>query len=256
MGDGVDQGKLDSAVENLRTKIDEWKAVPDRINDTVDGLKFVAPAAWAYATGKRDEAQASISKLLEKLEEVMTGLDAPFTFLGWAADWQIVGATIRGASNAQGRSEISIEGYWTGEAKNSYVGMKTNQEKAFTTAVEICTKIETSLINLSQSALDFYTKLADELTTYMSALTAALVETASVVLIYDGAPGLVRAATDIVTLVEGLITAMLNTVRTQMVEANNLDNATDNPWGFYGDRWPDAVAKMYNNPAHWQPSRV
>ncbi|MGW5750147.1 hypothetical protein [Nocardia rhamnosiphila] len=256
MGDLVDKGQLDSAIENLRTQIDEWRNIPGEINDTVDGLKYYAPVAWAFATQKRDEAQDKIKTLLEKLDEVLTGINAPFTFLGWAADWQIVGASVRAASNAQARPEVSVEGFWSGEAKDSFNAVRTAQDKAFTSAAEVCTKIETSMLNLSKSALDFYIKLADTLATYMANLTAALAEVGSVILLYEGAPGLVQAAADVLVLVEGLMTALASTVQTQMVEANALDNATDSPWGFYGDHWPDATANTYNDPAYWQPSRA
>ncbi|MGW5384958.1 hypothetical protein [Nocardia sp. NPDC003963] len=256
MADPVDESQLDNAIESLRTKIEEWRNIPEEINDTVDDLKYYAPVVWAFATKKRDEAQAKIETLLEKLDEILTGINAPFTFLGWAADWQIVGAKVRAASNAQNRPEVTVEGFWEGEAKNSYNTSKAAQDKAFTSAVEVCTKIETSMLNLSKSALDFYIKVADTLATYMANLSAALTEVASVVLAYEGAPGLVQAAADVLVLIEGLVTAMLNTVQSQMVEANALDNATDNPWGFYGDRWPDAIAKTYSDSAYWQPSRA
>ncbi|MGV9635557.1 hypothetical protein ACWDO0_15340 [Nocardia rhamnosiphila] len=256
MADPVDKSQLDSAVENLRTKIEEWRNIPDEINSTVDDLKYYAPVAWAFVTKKRDEAQDKIETLIKKLDEVLTGINAPFTFLGWAADWQVVGASVRAASNAQARPEVSVEGFWSGEAKDSFNAAKAAQDKAFTSAVEVCTKIETSMLNLSKSALDFYIKLADTLATYMANLTAALAEVGSVILAYEGAPGLVQAAADVLVLVEGLMTALLSTVQSQMVEANALDNATDNPWGFYGDRWPDAIAKTYNDPAYWQPTRA
>ncbi|MGQ4599239.1 hypothetical protein [Nocardia sp. R6R-6] len=248
----VTKEDLDKAVDEFRNQFDEWKKMPDKINDTVNRLKWVYPAAWAYATGLRDDAQEKLKDLLDKLEEVLEGIGAPFTFVDYAAQWQAVAASVRTGFNEEDNPLYSLNGYWEGGAKERFANSKASQEKAMTSVHEMSRRVSTSLIDLAKSGLDLYRNIVDQISTYLTALAAAIEEVASVVLIYDGAPGMVRAVNDAFAVAAKLIGAAASQVQTQMIVANDFADVADNPWGLPGNKWPDALPGAYNNPKEWK----
>ncbi|MGV9336677.1 hypothetical protein [Nocardia sp. NPDC003726] len=252
MTETVTKEKLDDAVERFRHQLDEWKKMPDKINDTVDNLKWYQPAVWAFVTPKRDAAQEWLQKLLEKMEEAHEGIQAPFTFIEYAAEWQSVASTIRGAGNEEGRPELSLDGHWTGVAKDRFAASKSSQEKAMTTADDMAKKVHDNLLTLATSGWELYKTIADELTGFLASLVTALEQTGSVALAYQGAPNLVAVTNAAFVLVEKTLTATVGQVRTQMIIANEFKDIATNPWGFPGDRWPDSVSATFNEPKDWK----
>jgi hypothetical protein len=254
MTETITKEKLDEAVEMFRHQLDEWKKMPDRINDTVDHLKWYDTVVWAFVTHYRDEAQKWIEKLLEKMEEAHEGVQAPFTFIEYAAEWQSVASSIRGAGNEEARPELSLDGHWTGVAKDRFAASKSSQEKAMTTADDMAKKVHDNLLTLATSGWELYKTIADELTVFLASLITALEQTASVVLAYQGGPNMVAATNAAFILVEKTVTATVGQVRTQMIIANEFKDIATNPWGFAGDKWPDSVSGTFNEPKDWKVS--
>ncbi|MBH0779431.1 hypothetical protein [Nocardia bovistercoris] len=252
MTDLVSVESLRTAIDNLETKIDEWKQVPDKLNDTVDGLRNAgifnagALAAYQFATGYRDKAQDLLQDLFELFQQIIDGIAAPFSFIDYAADWQSVGASIRKAYGEQDDQSVSIEGYWKGAAKNKFAAARANQMKAMTGMESLTDKVHTNLLDLAKSGLDLYITVFDKITGLLAKLVTAVEQTGSIVFTYMGAPELVAVLNDTIKTVADLISAMVKSVASQMIAANEFDNLSDNPWGVPHNRWPQSEADSYD----------
>ncbi|WP_280512277.1 hypothetical protein [Nocardia farcinica] len=243
---------FDSVAEAYRSHVDEWKQIPDRINDTFDKLKVLSFGMWLATTGDRDEAQAELQKLFDKFEEIGEGIEAPYLFIGYAADWQSVAGTIRGANNVQARPEYILDGHWTGKAQQRYAASRAAQEKAMTTTDQMCEKVHEQLLKVAESGRALYKSIVDALGTYITEVGSALTQILAVITALEGAGLLIDAVFNALNEANKIYTQAYNDIQGHIIAANELINLTDNPLGLPDDRWPNSVATTFSNPGDWK----
>ncbi|WP_431957095.1 hypothetical protein [Nocardia lijiangensis] len=248
----VTKGELDDAVEKLQKKFHEWKEMPDIINSAVDNLKWAAVAnppalaAYQFSTGHRDTAQEKLGELFDLFQQILDGISAPFTFVDFAEHWQGVAAEIRAAHGEQDRSDVSVDGFWKGNAKDRFQASRTLQVKAMTSVHEMADKVHTNFIELAKSGLDLYVTVFDKISGVLSKLVTAVEQTGSIVFSYIGAPNMVAAINDAISAVGGIIAATSKSIQSQMIIADSFAYVAKNPWGLPGDRWPESGSDAFD----------
>ncbi|QNG20833.1 hypothetical protein G4H71_09605 [Rhodococcus triatomae] len=239
--------QLDKATSDFEEAQKDWEGVPDRLNSAVNNLKWVSPTTWAAVTGTRDDAQAKLAELFDKLKEAAEGIAAPFTFVERKAEWNSIAATVRSARNHQSRPEVNLNGYWEGVAKDRYSAVQGYQDQALDTLETMCSKVSDSFEKLSDSAFEFYSNVVTGIVDYYSTVAAAIAKIPTIV----GAPfavsDIVDAVGAAVSLMVRLIADLLKVVKDQMTVANDLKNISDKPFGFPDDQWPKSLSHTYSD---------
>ncbi|WP_227998492.1 hypothetical protein [Nocardia australiensis] len=247
---------LDEAVENFKKQQDEWKKQPKELNDKFDRLKVLSLALYMTYTSDRDAAQEKLKKLLEKIEEAAEGIAAPFLFIQYAANWQTVASKVRDVNNEQGRTELSLDGHWSGKAQQRYAVSRTNQTTALSTSNDMCEKVHEQLLSLARGGLDFYKSLADRLAQLLAKLATALTKVATVVEAPWGISDTIDLCGEAVLFVEQTITEYTRLMAEQQISANELKNIISHPNGFPKidgkDHWPNSVANGFEDPTNWE----
>ncbi|WP_405180340.1 hypothetical protein OG225_03180 [Nocardia sp. NBC_01377] len=243
---------LDEAVKQIRDQVIEWKKMPDEINDTFDKLKVLSFALWWKLTDERDKANEHIQKLLDKLDEIMDGIDAPYLFIGYAADWQTVAGTIRGAKNTQNQATFILDGHWTGDAQLRYAASRTLQDTAMGTTQEMAEKVHEQLLKLAESGRNLYKAVVDAIGEFLTNIGSALVQIMGLVTAIEGASLMVDAAFSALDSANKLYTLAFNEIQGHKIAANELINLTDNPNGLPNNQWPVSVSTTFEDPKLWK----
>lgn len=240
--------------QDFSTKVNEVKQTPDKINDAVDKLKFVAPLVYFKVSEVRDDIQETLADLFEKLEEAVAGMFAPWLFLDYAAKWQVIGASVRACSGMQNSSDYSMNGRWDGSAYKSFDTRKTQQQTAMDTVDGMCTTIHDKLITVAEEGQNLYLNLVNKLATIIANVATFVEETAAtagVAAIWS--VNNLNAA--IVTAVELIVQLLTDFVKTEGKVYNakqELKNLIRAPKGFdivsSGKvSWPSSGKDLYDN---------
>ncbi|WP_068276718.1 hypothetical protein [Aldersonia kunmingensis] len=253
----VDKLDYNEVKDDFDNRLDEIRQLPDKLNDNVDRIKWISPALYLAITHDRDAAQDHLQKLIDTLIDVGEGILAPLLFIDYAAEWQKIGSSALSASNAQGNSEVSLEGHWDGKAYTRYKDSSEHQKTAMTTMTEACQKIHTELLTLAQEGRNFYKQIVDKLATLLAEVGVALAEVASIV---EAPWGIDKFGSAIVTAVDFVVTTETSFLEVQSkvwISSNELKNIVNHPAGFPTgddgkDHWPASVATGFSDKKDWK----
>ncbi|MBF6191177.1 hypothetical protein [Nocardia implantans] len=243
---------LDKSIGDFEKAWDDWNNLPDKLNDAVDGLKWKAPPLYALVTSKRDDAQVELKKVMDKFVEIGEGIAAPYLFIQYAADWQAVSGTVRGAENAQSNPSISLDGHWTGAAKDRYSASRTSQQQAMVTAAELCDKVHDQLISLARSGHALYTEIVKAIAGYYGKIVELIVDIIEVVGALEAAGVIGQMAGQAFTAMADIFTAAVGNLQEQGIAANELKNLRNNPRGMPENTWPSSVSNTFEDPKLWE----
>lgn len=252
MTEGLKKEDLDKSIGDFKKAQDDWKKLPDKLNDSVDSLKWKAPPLYAMVTSKRDDAQEELKKVIDKFVEIGEGIAAPYLFIQYAADWQAVAGTVRGGENAQSNSAISLDGHWTGAAKDRYTASRTSQQQAMTTTAELCDKVHDQLISLARSGHALYTEIVKAIVGFYAKIVELIVDIAEIVGALEAAGVVGQLAGQAFTAMADIFTAAVGNLQEQGIAANELKNLRNNPRGLPNNMWPTSVSNTFEDPKLWE----
>ncbi|WP_433757071.1 hypothetical protein [Nocardia sp. CA-135398] len=239
---------------NFSQKVDEVKKTPDKINNAVDNLKYVAPLVYLKVSEVRDDIQETLAELFEKLKEAVDGMFAPWLFLDYAAKWQVIGSQVRSCNGMQGRRVLNMEGRWDGSAYKSFKTTKESQQAAMTSIENMCNTIHDKLITVAEEGQNLYLNIVNKLSTIVAQVATFAEETA-------GTAGVACIWTinnlnsAIVAAVELIVQALTDFVKTESkvyVASQELKNLVRAPSGFDVAKsgkvsWPSSASDLFDN---------
>jgi uncharacterized protein YukE len=240
--------------EDYAKRLEEVKKVPDKINDTVDDLKWFSAPAYVIVTGVRDDIQAKLKELFKKLEEATEGMWAPWLFVDYANKWQVVGTDIADAYAYANNRRVNLEGRWDGSAYKAYKTTKESQQAAMQTMQNMCGKIHDELLIVAEEGRGLYTLIVNKLATIIANVATFVAETpatagAAAIWTVNNLNSAVVAA---VELVVEAITKFVE-VETKVWKASNeLTNLIKHPIGIGiskdgKDQWPTTEGQQFDN---------
>lgn len=251
---GLTEEKLAELRDLFTEKVDEVKKLPDRINHEFDKLKYISPAAYLVLTGDRDDMQAKLKELLDKLAQPIEGMFAPWLFVDYAARWQALGVQVAGVTGRMNRPEFNMEGNWDGSAYKAYNASKTSQLAAVDGIKALCDTIHDELVTVAEEGRNLYTTIVNKLGTLLGEVGVALGESAA-----TGGAALVWTVNNmnsaIVAGVELIVEAITGFVETQTkvyLATQHLANMITNPAGMMVNAegkstWPTTESQEYDN---------
>ncbi|MFQ6325685.1 hypothetical protein ACLMAL_06045 [Nocardia sp. CWNU-33] len=248
------EASLAKVREDFSAKVDEVKKAPDKINDAVDKLKYIAPLVYLKVSDIRDDIQEKLAELFEKLKEAIEGMFAPWLFLDYAAKWQWIGGEIRGCSGMLNRRELNMEGRWDGSAYKSFKTTKESQQAAMASIDTMCTTIHDKLITVAEEGQALYYNIVGKLATIIANVATFASEAGST------AGGSVPFTIDtlngaVVATVELVVQAITDFIKVQSkvyVAMNDLKNLIHSPTGFDVAKsgsvtWPSSASDLYDS---------
>lgn len=249
----VTKKDVSDSVSSLRAQVLDWKNQPDKINAAFDDLKWKSLAIWSATTDERDAAQQHLKDLIVKLDQIMDGIEAPYLFIEYAAEWQSVAAKIRtGKNQVSSNPRFILEGHWTGDAKERYSASRGLQDQAMATCNDLAEKVHDQLLKLSESGRNLYKAVVDALGVFLAAVGAALTQIVAIITSIEGAGKLVDAVFAALGSANAIYTQYVNEINSHTIVANELINLIDNPTGLPGNKWPESVSKTFEDPKLWK----
>ncbi|NKX88001.1 hypothetical protein [Nocardia coubleae] len=242
--------ELTLITSEFEKQVEKWKAAPDKINETVDDLKWYNPSMWAAITSTRDSIQDQLVILLDKLNEAGEGIGAPFLFIDLAHSWTIAGNIVGKATNYTKDPEISLDGSWEGSAYDAFKAVRESQQTAMASTKEMCQKVHTELLTLAAEGRVFYKSIVDGTAPLLTEYGEGLTETATGVGALWGINKINDAVVNTVGLVTRTITGFIELQSKVVISSNELRGLTQHPAGFVTknglDHWPGAVTDGYD----------
>jgi uncharacterized protein YukE len=200
--------------------------IPDGLDEMVD--RAVARAAEANA-----DAMAT-------LDEIIQSSRAPEAVAEFARVWNEISADAHGIGDDVDGSKDRIEGQWTGDAANRYLGVVGNQSTAARRVAEIARQTAAACADMAEAAKLFNLAVLAAVSTYVGTVVVALGMIVTVAGIVPGVATLVQA---VVSYTTDLIRARDAYVARQDRQATILAGLAQSPDGFAGPggTWPRAV---------------
>lgn len=250
--------------DDLTAGANELKGIPDDLNHAFDLLRAANLAAYMMLTGKRDEMQEKLKQIIDKVQEAIDGMFAPWLFVDYAAYWNDVGTKVSKVKNRLGSPEFNMDGNWDGFAYKAYTASKTSQLTAMNQINLMCQKIHDELLVIAEDGRNLYSGIVNNLTTMLAELVVAIaesVETAGIALIWT----VNNMNSAIVAGAELIVGAMVDFIETDtkaVIAADNLAKMVDDPEGFAVDAqgnniWPTSETQGFDNrDDDWKSSTV
>ncbi|UGT66009.1 hypothetical protein LTT66_22155 [Nocardia gipuzkoensis] len=232
--------------------MEEVKELPDRLNRRFDELKWKLPGAYLALTDVRDAAQDNLKTLMSKLGDAVEGQAAPILFVGYAANWQQVGANVSKVNNTQNDPRVNLEGYWDGSAYKAFKTAQTYQAAAMSKITEMCEKVHDQLLIIAEEGRALYKQIIDKLGTLLGQAATALAESSTGVGIIWSINSFNDAIVTAVELVVEAMTSFLELQAKSVIASNELANIINHPAGFFPDsegkdRWPSPQVEGYDS---------
>ncbi|MFF2085284.1 hypothetical protein ACFVVM_16025 [Nocardia sp. NPDC058176] len=237
--------------DNKVKKLDE---LPDLLNEGYDRLKWVNYVAYHSLSGMRDEIQAALKKLVEKIKDAVEGMFAPWLFVDYASKWQQVGNAVSKAYGIQNNEKYNLEGDWDGSAYKSYNTSKGYQATAMTTVADLCNKVHDQLLAIAEEGRSLYKALIDKLATVITNIVTFASESAASAgtMVPFTLPTCNAAVAGAVELAVEYITNFAEVQTKVWIASNELQNMIVSPQGLAisaggSSVWPTPNSTEYDN---------
>ncbi|MBF6213593.1 hypothetical protein IU433_12935 [Nocardia puris] len=252
MTDSLQVEDLNRSIGDFEKAQKEWEELPDKLNDEMDSLRLKSPVLYLKATSKRDDIQETFKEIINKFKEISQGIAAPYLFVRYAADWQAVAATVRGAHATLEDPNVSMEGHWSGLAKERYSTSVAAQMKAMSTTVELCNNVHDELISLARAGHLLYTEIVKAIAGFYASITEVIVDVSTVFGVLEALGAIGSLAANTINSMTSIFTTYVGNLQEQGISANKLKNLRNNPFGMPNNRWPQALGKDFNDPKLWE----
>ncbi|MFF0494304.1 hypothetical protein ACFYTQ_35245 [Nocardia sp. NPDC004068] len=232
-------------------------------NSIIPGLGAVLGGAYGaitkddfsgYMQDHKEQIKNKIKELLQALHDAIEGMRAPVAFLQASEDWLALKGKIGQAQNNE-VANGNLLGYWQGAAAAKYGAARTLQDTAMDSAKATCDTLRKALADVSNTSWQLYTDLVSELTEFLVHFGAALIKISSGIEAPWGISDCIDLLGDTIKDSVDYLTKFGNALLVQKRNIGDIVSAMDNPKGFYGNHWPQSMAKSFNLDApgvEWQ----
>ncbi|MFD6108364.1 hypothetical protein ACFWFQ_37580, partial [Nocardia salmonicida] len=116
--------ELTKSITDVKQSMADWGKLPGELERKYKELKGKPFASvlidFDEADRRYESAKTTLNKVLAKFNEVVDGIEAPYLFVTYAADWQAVAGKVRAGEGYISGQDVSMEGHWEGDAKDAY----------------------------------------------------------------------------------------------------------------------------------------
>ncbi|MGW1739075.1 hypothetical protein ACWCPQ_09720 [Nocardia sp. NPDC001965] len=240
--------------DDLLSKIDEVKEVPDRLNGEFDKLRVISLASYLLLTDTRDDIQEKLKELLAKLEEFVEGMFAPWLFVDYAAKWLDVGTKVSAVNARVNDISFNMDGNWDGSAYKAFNASKTAQGAAMTAVTAQCQKMNDQMLAIAEEGRTLYSNVIQNVGTMLAELAVGLAEseaTAGAALVWT-VNNLNSAVVAAVDLVVAAFTDFIEVNVKVRIASNTLSSMVNDATGLAVDPtrttvWPGTQTKEFDN---------
>lgn len=227
INDGITQGN--SVVNSIINRVNEFLRwlpgfITDRVNPILNRLRDIA------------------NTILQKLGELLVGLDFPVVAFLLANDWvDKVKNPVDQVSGAVSNNNLEVDDYWQGAAADAYSGAVTSQTDAMGEAAAIADEVKDHLWALAGIVGGFYVALAVVLYQWIGVLIASAAATATGVGAVAGVPAAAADTGVSAAAIGGLVAAAIALIAGEAKTFTDLNDRVSTSAKFPHGHWPTVV---------------
>ncbi|MFD3596636.1 hypothetical protein ACFWU5_28290 [Nocardia sp. NPDC058640] len=249
--------ELTKSVTAVKKSMADWGKLPGELEKKYKELQDnpIASAVIDFDEANRRylAAKAGLAKVLAIFNEVVDGIEAPYLFVTYAADWQGVAGKARAVAGIINDEKVSMEGHWRGDAKDAYTASHGNQKSAMNCiSDQLADKVHDHLLTLARSGHTLYSDIVNAIAEYFATVTAAIVDVATVVGSLEAIGKVGELAGLVFTTMSTILTSAVGNLQEQSIISNEFRNLRNNPHGMINNRWPGSGATSFSNPEKWK----
>ncbi|MEU4838508.1 hypothetical protein [Nocardia testacea] len=245
---------LTTNIEQIKTKAEELKDQPDRVNDAFGNIVLaVRVTGWGFfglvggggaeavvdrLWDERDKVLKYIEDAGTKLAELIKGIAVPITFINYANAWRDVASAITNAGTQI--DETKLNAHWSGIAAEAYENSRIRQAKPCGQQAlpASCETIATSLEDVAVKTLELYREIVEAILSLISSIGEIVAAAATGPVAAAQTGDIVAAIGNAYNAIAQAVGSIASSAQNSIINGNKIAQASSDIDGLPDNKWP------------------